>query len=105
MSAENLHIIERPGLRAVAQRKDRHWGHAVDVELYRSGQLLGRASFCCHPEFAEFDHYQKMNTEQLISVVEERLESVISNHEGAWRIGALLLLRFNSPNADRPNLA
>lgn len=59
-----------------ARRNDRSWGHAIDAEIADSeGQLLNHVVFACHPEFREFELFQAMTTEQLISVIREVLES------------------------------
>ncbi|MBR1145714.1 hypothetical protein [Bradyrhizobium sp. AUGA SZCCT0431] len=64
------------GYRCVAVRSDRPWGHGLDVKLFDGeGDLLNAISFVCHPEFPAFGILQTMNTEQLVELAANRLNT------------------------------
>ena len=91
------HVFAVAGYRAIARRHDRQWGHAIDVEVQHSnGTVLGVVTYACSPEFEEFDHFQALETEQLISVVTERLQIEIEDYLKPWMSGVHIYARFNS---------
>jgi hypothetical protein len=99
------HLINCANYRAIARRKDRTWGHAIDVEVFHlSGEKLGSLTFACQPEFEEFEYYQKMTTEELLSVVTTRLESAIVTSMQAWISGLHTFIRFNGMVAPQPSV-
>jgi len=65
-------------------RADFRWGHGLDVKIYDEvGSLLNEVGFVCHPEHADYDRLQAMNTKELIAIASEQLSSGI--HEDALR--------------------
>ena len=86
-------------LTALAARRDRSWGHAIDVSVVEAnGAVRGKMVFACHPEFLGFDEFQTMPTEDLIDVVRQRLVDAIAESASAFDSGITTLFRFNSPN-------
>ncbi|CCD99429.1 hypothetical protein [Bradyrhizobium sp. STM 3809] len=63
--------------RCVAARKDRPWGHALEVSVddAASGDLLNSIVFACHPEFTGFETLQALSTDQLIGLARAQLAS------------------------------
>jgi hypothetical protein len=93
--------------RVIARRKDRPWGHALDLEIFDGdGRPLNRVSFACHPEFQDFESFQAKTTEELMSAVIERLRS--GEHESLLskaRTGNLhLFFRFNGSSENAAQL-
>jgi hypothetical protein len=92
---------------ALWRRNDRPWGHAIDVKLFGpSENLIGSASFSCHPEFADYERYQQMATDELVHAVGERLRTIVSDDSisAGWSRGFHLIFRFNDPLAKHPNI-
>ena len=99
MTTDTEGRIDGEGFYATWRRNDRAWGHGIDVKLFDLGGIrIGGISFVCHPEFADFERYQAMTTEELVAVAIDRLRAVM--HDGsyakAWSHGLHLYLRFNS---------
>jgi hypothetical protein len=79
MNDEHSISVEGCPLTAVAERRDRSWGHAIDVRVVAAdGSTRGKMVFACHPEFSGFDEFQTMSTEALVDVVRERLKAAIA---------------------------
>lgn len=98
-----LHTISCENYLAIACRKDRTWGHAIDVEVFQlSGEKFCSLTFACHPEFDEFKFYQEMSTEALLSVVALRLETIVVTNMDVWISGFRLYVRFNGMVATEP---
>ncbi len=95
--------IEGCPLTVVAERRDRPWGHAIEVEVVGAGDaILGKIGFACHPEFGDFDAFQAMPTEALIEVVQRRLNPVaIAEACSAFERGITTLFLLNSPDEPR----
>ena len=99
MSDEHSISIEGFPLTALAARRDRSWGHAIDVSVVEAnGSIRGNMVFACHPEFPGFDEFQAMSTEALIDIVRQRLVAAIAESGSAFASGITTLFRFNSPN-------
>jgi hypothetical protein len=99
MSTDTEGRIEGDGYYALWHRNDRTWGHAMDVKLFDlGGECIGGISFACHPEFADYERYQSMNTEELVKIMSERLRTAM--REGvcaeAWGQGLYLFVPFNA---------
>lgn len=91
-------IVDGEHCRIHATRNDRFFGHALDVRLSRHDSThLNTLSFACHPEHENFEKYQAMSTEELISIAVLRLESGCHNSalKKCRTDGMVLLLRFN----------
>jgi hypothetical protein len=71
-----------------------------------SGDLLGDVSFTCHPEFDEFEFYQRKKTDELLEIVADRLQSGMAQHQFTeiWKCGLAPTLRFNAPDQNLPRL-
>jgi len=87
-------------LTVLAERRDRSWGHAIDVNVIDAGGATrGKIVFACLPEFDDFDEFQAMSTEALITVVQERLDAaLIADSCDAFEHGIKIVCRFNSPS-------
>lgn len=83
----------------VALRRDRYWGHGLEVSVYEAGNgdLLTKIHFCCHPEFSGFEQLQAMSTEQLASLAQTQLASGALNKSlQALNDGLTLFFRFET---------
>ena len=99
MNDEHSISIEGYPLTAVAKRRDRPFGHAIDVSVVdASGSIRGKMVFGCHPEFRAFDEFQAMSTDALIDLVRERLPAAIAASLSAFDSGITTLFRLNSPD-------
>ena len=99
MNDEYSISIEGYPLTALAKRRDRPWGHAIDVSIIEAnGSTRGEMVFACHPEFLAFDEFQAMSTEALIDLVRKRLPAAIAESLSALDSGVTTLFRFNSPD-------
>ena len=95
--------IEGCGLTVMVERRDRPWGHAIDVEIVDAGGATrGKIVFGCHPEFDDFDAFQALPTEGLVEVVKKRLNpAAIAQACSVFELGITTLFRFNSPDDPR----
>lgn len=85
----------------IAQRVDRPWGHAMDVSVFNyQNVILGNLSFCCHPEFDDFDLYQNYETTELVQIASELISQGMKfgSYKIAWEAGLTLMLRLNNGN-------
>lgn len=99
MNDEHSISVEGYPLTAIAERRDRSWGHAIDVSVVEAdGSIRGKMVFACHPEFRGFDEFQAMSTEALVDVVRERLMASIAESCSAFGHGITPVFRFNSSN-------
>jgi hypothetical protein len=99
--ASDVHSISIDGypLTALAVRRDRPWGHAIDVTVVEpDGSIRGKMVFGCHPESIEFDEFQAMSTEALLDVVRQRLVTAVLESGSAFDHGLTTVFRFNSPS-------
>jgi hypothetical protein len=99
--------IEGDGYCASWKRNDRPWGHAIDAKIFDpTGEPIGSASFVCHPEFADYERYQQMATEELVRAVNERLQAIMDDDSivRGWSRGLHVIFRFNDPLAKHPNI-
>lgn len=83
---------------AKMSRKDRAWGHGVDVKLEAKCHSTLNCSFICHPEYEGYQVCQLQSTEQLLSLTEARLREgaaeVVINPGNA---GLRVLFCLNGP--------
>lgn len=99
MNAEYSMSIEGYPLTALARRRDRPFGHAIDVSVVDAGgSILGKMVFSCHPEFLAFEEIQALSTEAMIDLVRERLPAAIAECLSAFHSGITPVFRFNSPD-------
>jgi cupin 2 domain-containing protein len=89
--------------RCIASRRDRSWGHGLDVRIFdEDGSLLNDVTFVCYPEHADYDSFQKKSTRELIAAAAERLSSGV--HEktlcDARQYGLQINFSFTRPDAD-----
>ena len=99
--------IDGDGYYALWRRNDRPWGRGIDATVFDpTGKRIGSASFVCHPEFADYERYQQMATEELVRTVSERLRAIVNDDSilGGWSRGLHVLFRFNDPLAKHPNI-
>jgi hypothetical protein len=68
--------FEAGGYRCVAVRSDTPWGHGLKVNIHGyDGLLLNVITFACHPEFPSFEILQAMNTQQLVELAIDQLNT------------------------------
>ena len=94
--------IEGDGYYLLAKRADRSWGHGVNIEVRNLDQeLLGKLSFCCHPEIDGFDQCQKYTADMLFKIAAECIaqDLPLGRYQQAWASGINIIQSFNSPSA------
>ena len=99
--------IEGDGYHVVWRRNDKAWGHAIDAEVFDpKGNPIGRVSFACHPEFADYELYQQMPTEELLHIVDEHLRAVMrdGSYAKGWGLGLQVITRFNGLEQSVPSI-
>jgi hypothetical protein len=73
---QNESAFEAGGYRCVAVRSDHSWGHGLKVNVHNhDGLLLNVITFACHPEFPSFEILQAMNTQQLVELAANQLNT------------------------------
>jgi hypothetical protein len=93
--------LEGSVVTAILERRDRPWGHAIDVSLVDAdGLIRGNMVFACHPEFRRFYEFQAMSTEDLVDIVRQRLVAAIAESASGFDHGITTLFRFNSPSEE-----
>jgi hypothetical protein len=97
MEASKKYRIGDAEFLAVAVRADSQWGHGLEVAIFdKHGSPWSVATFCCHPEFLDYDPCQAMDTTQLLKAAVELLRS--GGHESVQFVkpsGLKLTLRLN----------
>jgi hypothetical protein len=100
MQSEFSYTVGGTSRRCRFARSDRHWGHAIDVQILgEDGEPLNRVVFACHPEYPAYDELQEKSTTELAGLAAAQLGT--GRHEGALaqarQSGLVLLMRLNLP--------
>ena len=103
MNDEHAISIDGRALSLTVERRDRPWGHALDVSVVEAGGATrAKIVLACHPEFGGFDECQAMSTEELIDIVQRRLNAAaIAASCHAFERGITTVFVLNSPDEAR----
>lgn len=74
-----------------------YWGKAIMLTIFNNGKEVGKATYCCHPEFESFDFYQSKNIDELADIAISNYLSTFesNNFKVAFENNLTLTLRFN----------